>query len=229
MRSAWAALARVVQAIASWRWLKPIVFAVCLLPLVEMVHGLWQVLSGRDQMALGVEPAKSLLHQSGETALVVLLLSLSITPARRIFQAAKLHNLRRMLGLWAFTYALAHLSVYLAFDQLCYSFETCEWNAVWQDILKRPFIFVGQLSFFIMLLLAITSTNGWQRRLRKNWTRLHRLVYVAAIAGVVHFIWIQKSDISEPLKYGYWLGVLLIVRIYFAVMKIRAVSARSTP
>ncbi len=84
-----------------------------------------------------------------------------------------------MLGVWAFTYALIHLSLYLTLDQLCYSLATCDWNGIWQDILKRKYIFMGQLAFVCMLLLAITSTAGWVRRLKKNWVRLHRLVYVA--------------------------------------------------
>ena len=88
-----------------------------------------------------------------------------------------------MLGVWAFVYALLHLTTYLVFDQLCYSLATCDFQAIWDDILKRRFIFVGQFAFAILLILALTSTTGWMRRLKKNWTRLHRLVYVAAIAG----------------------------------------------
>jgi len=126
----------------------------------------------------------------------------------------------------AFTYALIHLSIYLVFDQLCYSLETCEFRAIWEDILKRKFIFVGQFAFLCLLLLAITSTNGWMRRLKRNWTRLHKLVYVAAIAGVVHFIWIQKSDLSEPLKWTAWLAGLLLFRIGWAIFRRRPAAQK---
>ncbi len=161
---------------------------------------------------------------TGQDALAILLLTLSVTPVRRLFGVNKIHNLRRMLGLWAFAYAVTHLSIYLVFDQLCYSPGTCQFAAIWQDILKRKFIFVGQLAFLCLLLLALTSTTGWMRRLKKNWTRLHRLVYVAGVAGVVHFIWIQKSDIREPLNWAFWLAALLGIRIYFATVKRRARS-----
>ena len=154
--------------------------------------------------------------------MTILLTTLAVTPVRRIFKVNKIHSLRRMLGVWSFVYALLHLTTYLVFDQLCYSASTCDFDAIWQDILKRRFIFVGQLAFAILLLLAITSTTGWMRRLRKNWTRLHRLVYVAAVAGIVHFIWIQKSDLSEPLKWAAALAVLLGLRVYWAIRKLTA-------
>jgi sulfoxide reductase heme-binding subunit YedZ len=133
-----------------------------------------------------------------------------------------------MLGLWAFFYAAVHLSIYLVFDQLCYSVATCDFNTIWKDIVLRRFIFVGQLAFAILLTLALTSTKGWQRRLRHNWTRLHRLVYVAAIAGIVHFIWIQKSDIREPLKWASFLVVLLGIRVAYVVRSRRMAAARKT-
>lgn len=222
MRAAWQRLTRLVAAIVNWRFFKPAVFIACALPLVDLVVSFWLLYTGRRPDILGVEPAKAMLHMTGEDALAILLLTLSVTPVRRIFGVNKIHNLRRMLGLWAFTYALLHLTIYLVFDQLCYSASTCQFNAIWEDLLKRKFIFVGQLAFLCLLLLALTSTTGWMRRLKKNWTRLHRLVYVAAIAGVVHFIWIQKSDISQPLNWAFWLAVLLVIRVYFAVTKRRA-------
>jgi sulfoxide reductase heme-binding subunit YedZ len=225
MRSAWDLLSRLVAAVVNWRYFKPAVFLACAVPLADAAISFWLVYTGRSPNLLGAEPTKALLHMTGQDALAILLLTLSVTPVRRLFGVNKIHNLRRMLGLWAFTYAATHLSIYLVFDQLCYSPGTCQFNAIWQDILKRKFIFVGQLAFLCLLLLALTSTTGWMRRLKKNWTRLHRLVYVAGVAGVIHFIWIQKSDISEPLNWAFWLAVLLGIRVYFAVVRRRARSA----
>ena len=222
MRRAWELLSRFVAAIVNWRYFKLAVFLAGAIPLADAAISFWLVYTGRSPNLLGAEPTKALLHLTGQTALAILLLTLSVTPVRRLFGVNKIHSLRRMLGLWAFTYAAIHLSIYLVFDQLCYSPGTCQFDAIWQDILKRKFIFVGQLAFFCLLLLALTSTNGWMRRLKKNWTRLHRLVYVAGIAGVVHFIWIQKSDIREPLKWALCLAALLGIRIYFAVVRRRA-------
>jgi sulfoxide reductase heme-binding subunit YedZ len=225
MREAWRHVTRQVAAIVNWRFFKPAVFIACAVPLADLVVSFWLLYTGRIPDIFGVEPAKEMLHRTGENALLMLLLTLAVTPMRRIFGVNKIHHLRRMLGLWAFTYAFLHLSIYLVFDQLCYSASTCQFNAIWEDFIKRRFIFVGQLAFLCLLLLALTSTTGWMRRLKKNWTRLHRLVYVAAIAGVVHFIWIQKSDISEPLNWAFWLVLLLGVRIYFAIYKRRAKMA----
>jgi sulfoxide reductase heme-binding subunit YedZ len=222
MKTAWESLRRLVAAIVNWRFFKPAVFVACAIPLVDVSISFWLVYTGRSPNLLGAEPTKALLHLTGEDALAILLLTLTVTPVRRIFGVNKIHTLRRMLGLWAFTYAAIHLSIYLVFDQLCYSPGTCQFNAIWEDFIKRKFIFVGQIAFLSMLLLALTSTKGWQRRLKKNWTRLHTLTYAAGIAGVIHFIWIQKSDISEPLNWAFWLAVLLGIRIYYAVSKRRA-------
>ena len=201
-------------------WLfKPAVFLLCARPIVLLAYNLWLVLTQRDASALGTDPKQALLHETGQTALIILLITLSITPMRRIFGVNRIQRVRRMLGVWVFAYALAHLTIYLGFDQLCFSPAGCQWADIWQDILKRRFIFVGQLAFLCLLLLAITSTAGWQRRLKKNWTRLHRIVYVAAAAGVIHFIWIQKSDIGEPLKFAFVLAGLMLIRIYWTVTK----------
>jgi sulfoxide reductase heme-binding subunit YedZ len=224
MRAAWQRLGQLIDTIAGSRLFKPLVFVACAWPLSVLAWKTWQLFYGNNPDALGADPTKELLHETGETALLLLLLSLTVTPVRRLFGANRVQRVRRMLGVWSFAYALVHLSVYLVFDQLCYSASTCEFSAVWQDILKRRFIFVGQLAFLCLLLLALTSTTGWVRRLKKNWTRLHRLAYVAAVAGIIHFVWIQKSDITEPLKWALWLGVLLAVRIYFSIARRRAAS-----
>ena len=225
MKAAWESLKRLAAVIVNWRYFKPVVFVACAIPLVDVAISFWLVYSGRDPNLLGADPTKALLHLTGEDALAILLLSLTVTPARRILGINKLHNIRRMLGLWAFAYAVVHLSLYLAFDQLCYSLATCDWNGIWQDILKRKFIFMGQLAFVCMLLLALTSTAGSVRLLKKNWVRLHRIVYVAGIAGVIHFIWIQKSDYGEPLNWAFWLAGLLGFRVYYAIRKRRLATA----
>lgn len=216
MRAAFRWLQAGVTAVAGWRFFKPAVFVACAIPLVTLSFETWMAFTGREPDALGVDPVKTLLHETGETALAILLITLSVTPARRILGINRLVSVRRMLGVWSFTYALAHLLIYLVFDQLCYSLATCEVNAIVQDILKRRFILVGQLAFFCLLLLAITSTSGWVRRLKKNWARLHRLAYVAAAAGIIHFIWIQKSDISEPLNWAIWFVLLMLFRLFWA-------------
>ena len=210
-----AAVGRALTVIVASRLFKPAVFLACLYPAADLAWRLWRFIEGTDLSGLGVNPNETLLHETGITALTILLLSLTVTPLRRLFRVNRVQTVRRMLGVWAFVYALLHLTSYLVFDQLCYSLETCDFRTIWQDILKRRFIFVGQTAFVILLALAITSTTGWQRRLRRNWQRLHRLVYVAAIAGIVHFVWIQKSDYSEPFRWGAWLAVLLAVRAGF--------------
>ena len=226
MRQPWRALAGLLAAIVHWRFFKPAVFVACLYPGVELGWRLWRFVQGTDLDGLGVNPKETLLHETGITALTILLVTLSVTPVRRIFKVNRIQSVRRMLGVWSFVYAALHLTSYLVFDQLCYSLQTCDFRTIWDDILKRRFIFVGQAAFLILLLLTITSTTGWQRRLRKNWQRLHRLVYVAACAGIVHFIWIQKSDYSEPLQWGAWLLALLAIRGYFAIRSRRRLVTR---
>jgi sulfoxide reductase heme-binding subunit YedZ len=221
MGSAWRGLQKALAAIVNWRFFKPVVFIACAVELVWLSYDFYLVWTLKDTSALGVDPKKTLLHETGQTALLILLITLSVTPFRRIFSINGIVRVRRMLGVWSFTYALAHLSIYLGFDQLCFSEAGCQWRDIWQDIAKRPFIFMGMLAFTCLLLLAITSTTGWVRRLKKNWTRLHRIVYVAGAAGATHFIWIQKSDISEPLKWTAWLVGLFLFRIGWAIFKRR--------
>ncbi len=227
-------LCKLLNAIASWRYFKPVVFIGCAVPALllglKVVAGFWmpawEPFVDNTIGGLGVDPLKTLLHESGEDALGVLLASLAVTPIRRVFKVNGIQKVRRMVGVWSFAYAFVHVCIYLGLDQLCYSFETCEFRAIMNDVLKRKFIFMGLISFSIMTLLAITSTTGWVRRLKKKWQTLHRLVYVAAISAVIHFIWIQKSDISEPLMWAGWLALFLMIRVYFSAQKRRAVPVR---
>jgi methionine sulfoxide reductase heme-binding subunit len=208
------------------RAFKPAVFLACLAPGVLLGRRLWLVLTGADPSALGPDPTKFMEHETGRYALMILLFTLTITPLRRLFQLNRLQRVRRMLGVWSFVYAMAHVVLYLTLDQLCYSMDTCQLPAVWEDLTRRPFIFVGMTAFSLLALLAVTSTTGWMRRLGRNWQRLHRLVYVAAVAATIHFAWGQKADISEPLWWASYLVVALALRVVFAVRKR---SARLVP
>jgi sulfoxide reductase heme-binding subunit YedZ len=221
LRAAFERFRALLAAVVNWRLFKPAVFIACAVPLASLSWDFWRLWTARDPGALGVDPTKEMLHQTGLAALAILLTTLSVTPFRRMFSINGIQRVRRMLGVWSFAYAAIHLSIYLVFDQLCLTDQGCQVNAIWQDILKRRFILVGQLGFACLLVLALTSTSGWVRRLKKNWTRLHRLAYVAGVAGVVHFIWIQKTDISEPLKWAFWLAALLAFRVFWAARKRR--------
>jgi sulfoxide reductase heme-binding subunit YedZ len=156
---------------------------------------------------LGANPAEKLEHFTGTVALVTVLVTLTITPLRRLTGINTLIKLRRPVGLWAFTYACAHLSCYLVFDQ---SFD---WAEILKDIVKRPYITVGFTAFLILLSLALTSTAWSIRKLGKRWQSLHRLIYLAATLGVLHYLWSVKRDVSVPVGLGLVLVVLLALRL----------------
>ena len=231
LRKMWERLSALLNAIANAKYFKIVVFIGCAVPaglvivrllasgLLPWAVTAWQPFVDATIGGLGVDPTKTLLHQTGEDALGVLLATLAITPIRRLFKVNGIQKVRRMVGVWSFVYAFCHVAIYLTLDQLCYSLQTCEFRAIAEDVLKRKFIFMGLISFSIMALLAITSTSGWVRRLKKKWQTLHRLVYVAGISGVIHFIWIQKSDISEPLMWAGWLTLFLAIRVYLSIQK----------
>lgn len=185
------------------RWLKPAVFILCLLPLAQLIY--------LGSMArLGVNPVEFVLRDLGEWALKFLLITLAVTPVRKITGWAWLMPLRRMLGLYAFFYAVLHLLVFFGADL---SFDVA---ALWREILRRPYITVGMLALLVMLPLAITSTNGMIKRLGgARWRRLHQLVYVAGILGVLHFYWMKSSKnlTTEPLIYAAILVLLLGYRV----------------
>jgi sulfoxide reductase heme-binding subunit YedZ len=215
----WKQISAILNAIAGWRFFKPAVFAACTVPALLLAFDLYMGT---------LADLQTLLKVTGENALALLLLSLSITPIRRVFKVSKINSVRRMVGVWAFFYALGHASVYLLFDRACIAWSSCQPAIIWEDITTRPFIMVGMLAFIILVPLALTSTTGWMRRLGKKWQTLHRLVYVAGVAGVVHFIWGQKSDLEEPIKWAVWLAVILGIRVYYAMQK-RAAGARVRP
>jgi sulfoxide reductase heme-binding subunit YedZ len=181
------------------RWMKPLVFVLCLLPLVL-------VAARAQQDELGANPIEFITHFTGDWTLRFLLITLAVTPARRLFQWPNLIRFRRMLGLWAFFYACLHLMTWMWLDKF---FDPKE---MWADVVKRRFITMGMTAFALLVPLAITSTKGWIRRLKRKWQQLHRLVYISAAAGVIHYWWLVKSDIRLPLMYAVILAVLLGLR-----------------
>ena len=182
-------------------WFKPILFILCLAPLARLVF-----FAFTDQ--LGANPIEFVLRSLGTWTLTMLLITLSITPLRRISGWNSLIRVRRMLGLFAFFYASLHFLTYAGVDQ---SFDL---SAILADVVKHPYITVGFTCFVLLIPLAVTSTNAMQRRLGgKRWQQLHRLVYVIAAGGVVHYLWLVKKDITQPVLYGLVLVALLGMRL----------------
>ena len=185
--------------------LKTALFILCLLPLALYAAGLWQD-------TLGANPIEALTRGLGDWALRLLLITLAVTPLRRLSGWAWLLKLRRMLGLFAFFYASLHLIAYLWLDQFF------DWAEIGRDILKRPFITVGMATFLLLAPLAATSTKAMIRRLGgQRWQRLHRLIYPAALLAVLHFTWMVKVDVREPALYGVILAVLLGLRAWWRI------------
>jgi sulfoxide reductase heme-binding subunit YedZ len=196
--------------------IKAAVFLVCLMPLGLLV---WRGFNG----GLTANPIEFITHTTGWWTLAFLLITLSVTPARRFLDMPWLLRLRRMLGLFAFFYASLHFLTWLVVDQFF------DLDAIVKDIIKRPYITVGFSAFVLLLPLAATSTNAMVRRLgAARWRALHRAVYVIAILGVVHFWWLVKKDIREPLAFAGVLAVLLGARLVFAWRRrVAAASARA--
>jgi sulfoxide reductase heme-binding subunit YedZ len=175
----------------------------------------WDALHGN----LGANPVEFFIRTTGVLTLVFLLITLAITPLRKIFGWNGLIKFRRMLGLYAFFYGCLHLSAYFGFDRAFNLAGTLG------DIWQRPFIAVGMLSFFLMIPLAITSTGGMIKHLGgKNWQKLHRLIYLTAIGGVIHYWMIVKSDITYPLLFGLILAALLGYRYYANKPKLQTIK-----
>jgi methionine sulfoxide reductase heme-binding subunit len=176
------------------------VFLLCLTPFLKLV---WDGLRGD----LTANPIEDLTHRTGWWALTLLMVTLAVTPVRRLSGWNRLVQYRRMFGLFAFFYACLHVSIYFGLDQLL------SFDYILEDIAERPYITVGFTAWVLLIPLAVTSTKGWIRRLGKRWQRLHRLVYVSAALGVLHFLWLVKADVREPLIYATILGVLLALRL----------------
>ena len=186
----------------SIRWIKPLVFLACLLPLARLA---WKGYTGN----LGANPIEVITHSTGDWILIFLMVTLAITPLRKLTGQLWLIRFRRMFGLFAFFYACLHFLTYIWLDKF---FALHEMLA---DIAKRRFITVGLTGFLLLIPLAFTSTSGWIRRLGgRRWNLLHRLIYVSATAGVIHYLWLVKADIRKPLRYAAILTVLLGYRLF---------------
>lgn len=187
--------------------LKPIAFLLCALPFIALVG---QAVSG----SFSANPIEDITHQTGEWALRLLLLTLAVTPVRRFFGWTWAAPLRRMLGLFAFFYASLHFFTWLLLDHGLLPGQDAEWGLIIEDIVDRPFITVGFAALVLLVPLAITSTNDMVKRVgAKNWKRLHKLVYPIGILAVLHFVWLVKADLLEPLIYAALLALLLLARL----------------
>jgi len=181
-------------------WSKPAAFLACLIPFGQLLYNGYRG-------DLGANPIETITRFTGSWALIILLVTLSVTPLRRITGWNELIKFRRMLGLFAFFYVALHFSTFLVLDHFF------DFDRIAKDILKRPYVTVGFTGFILMIPLAITSTAKMIRRLGKRWQQLHRLVYLVGIAGVIHFYWLVKSDIRRPVQYGAVLVLLLGYRL----------------
>ena len=187
----------------SIRILKALVFLLCLVPLAKLALEIF----GLAGMSLGANPIEELIHRLGIWGLNFLLITLAVTPLRRLTGKSWLLRFRRMLGLFAFFYVLMHFLTYAGLDQ------RFDLPVIFEDIAERPFITVGFTAFLLLIPLAATSTNAMMKRLGRRWQKLHRLVYVIAVLGVVHFYWQVKLDTLEPLIYAAILAALLGYRL----------------
>jgi sulfoxide reductase heme-binding subunit YedZ len=183
------------------RWVRAALFVICLLPFAQLIYNAFT-----DN--LGANPIDAITRHTGSWALILLLVTLSVTPLRKILSWNELVKYRRMLGLFAFFYATLHFSTFLVLDHFF------DFTAILKDIMKRPYVTAGFTGFVLMIPLAITSTTAMIRRLGKKWQQLHRLVYIAALAGVIHFYWLVKADIRRPAQYGFVLAFVLGYRLF---------------
>ncbi|MFZ0414398.1 MAG: protein-methionine-sulfoxide reductase heme-binding subunit MsrQ [Candidatus Acidiferrales bacterium] len=194
---------RALNSILTSKWTKVVVFLLCLVPLGVLI---WRGFQGD----LTANPIEFVEHWTGDWTIRFLIITLCITPLRKLLHVPLLIRFRRMLGLFAFFYVCLHFSAWVVLDHFFNLHE------MWTDVLKRRYITVGFTGFVLLLPLAITSTAGWIRRLGgKRWQLLHRAIYFAAIAGVIHYYWLVKSDERKPLQYAAIVGILLALRIGF--------------
>lgn len=194
---------RKLDARALERWLKPLVFVACLLPAAHLLSRFL-----RDD--LGANPISELELETGLWTLRFLAIALAVTPVRRLTGIGSLARYRRMLGLFCFSYACIHVSMWVFVDWFF------DWRAMWEEIVKHKYILVGMATFLMLIPLAVTSTKGWVRRLGgKRWNRLHRLVYLCAVGGTVHYLWAVKKDTFFPLVYFILFAALLGYRVWW--------------
>ncbi len=180
--------------------LKTGLFILCLVPFFVLI-------GNAVTRNLGSNPIEAVRLFTGDWTLYFLLITLSITPLRKITGWNELIRYRRMIGLYAFFYACLHFLSYLILDQFF------DWVAIWKDVLKRPYITVGTAAFILLIPLAVTSTNKMMARLGKKWKKLHTLIYLVTTLGVLHFLWLVKADIREPVSLGLLFIFLMILRM----------------
>jgi sulfoxide reductase heme-binding subunit YedZ len=205
-----AASQRRARAFRPPRWLKPVLFVLCLVPAVWVAWALYSDFALATSY-LGANPITEAEHFTGKWILRLFVITLAITPLRRVAGWNWLVRYRRMFGLFAFSYAALHLSMYIGVDMFF------NFGDIVHDVVKHPYITVGMAAFLLLVPLAITSTNAMVRRLGgARWRSLHRLVYLVAVLGVIHFWWAVKKDITEPLIYALIFGVLFVARIIWA-------------
>lgn len=192
-----------MRKILASKWMKLPVFLLCLGPVGELA---WRAF----HHDLTANPIEFITHLTGDWTLRFIVITLAVTPARKLLHLPVLIRFRRMLGLFAFFYGLLHFSTWIGLDKFF------DWAEMLHDVRKRPFITAGFTGFVLMIPLALTSTAGWIRRLGgKRWLALHRLIYVTAVAGVVHYYWLVKSDVRKPVFYGTLVALLLALRVGF--------------
>ena len=192
------------------KWIKLPVFLLCLGPVGVLA---WRAF----HYDLTANPIEFITHLTGDWTLRFVVITLAVTPARKLLHLPELIRFRRMLGLFAFFYGLLHFSTWIGLDKFF------DWMEMLHDVRKRPFITVGFTGFVLMIPLALTSTAGWIRRLGgKRWLTLHRLIYVTAVAGVVHYYWLVKSDHRKPVFFGALVALLLALRVGFWLVSRRA-------
>ncbi len=182
---------------------KPIVFLACLVPLALAIGDLYGITG-----SLGANPVEELQDRFGNWALRFVMITLAVSPLRKITGKVWLLRFRRMLGLFAFFYALMHFLNWFVLDQ------GMLWSAIVEDLVERPFITLGFSALVLLTAMAVTSTNGMRRRMGKRWDRLHYSVYAVGVLGVWHYWWQVKADIAEPLVYAVILAILLTYRIW---------------
>jgi sulfoxide reductase heme-binding subunit YedZ len=183
---------------------KPVLFLLCLAPLGYLILSIFEI----GALRLGPNPVEAIQDTLGIWTLRFILLTLAISPLRWISGKNWILQFRRMIGLFAFSYAGLHFLNYLVLDQ------TLNFAEIFEDILERPYITIGFSAFVMLIPLAVTSTNGWRRRLAGKWQKLHRLVYIIGILACWHFFWQVKKDIREPMIYIFILTLLLGMRVW---------------
>ncbi len=190
----------------SWTPLQIVTHLGALFPLAWLVWDFWQ-----GNLALLINPFQDITFRTGKAALILLLLSLAVTPLNTLFGWRQIIPLRKPLGLYAFLYGLLHFAVFVVDNG--YVENAIRWSAIYEATFEKRFALVGFTALMILLPLAITSNQWSMRQLKKNWKRLHRLVYLAGILVIIHFVWLVKSDVREPLAYGAVLALLLALRL----------------